>query len=155
MLLLLLFFLINGPLSAQQYEPGFYLTQERTRDCEKTIKLSPRKKDFLCLTPKPIIDTNQFVSISDIVVDNTAGLSYADLTITEDAVRVLKALASSFRGSTMVLILNDRLAGILNYNESPFIRESQIRISVRHLEGDMTQVHNELKAIVEENGSKQ
>ena len=154
-MLLLLFLLLTTPLPAQQLEAGFYLTQEKTRDCERTVRLSSRKKDFVCLTPKPIIAPNQFIGISDIVVDNNAGISYADLTITEDAVRVLKALSSSFRGSAMVLILNNRLAGILNYNESPFIRESQIRISVRHWEGDMTQVHSELRAIVAENSSRQ
>lgn len=149
--MLLLLLLLTTPLSGQQLEAGFYLTQKKTTNCERTVKLSPKKKDFLCLTPKPIIATNQFIGISEIVDDYAAGISYTDLTITEDAARVIKSLSSSFRGSTMVLILNNRLAGVLNYNQTPFIRESQIRISVRHQEGDIITVHSELRAIVAKN----
>ena len=154
-MLLLVLLLIATPLTAQQFEAGFYLTQEKTQGCERTVKLSQKKKDYLCLTPKPIVPSSEFVSISDIVVDNTEGISYADLTVSEEAARVLRALVSSFSGSTMVLILNNRPAGILNYNRSPLDRENQIRISVEHLKGDMTQVHSELKAIVEENERRQ
>lgn len=155
MKLVFLLIVLTSPLSAQKLDAGFYLTQEKTANCERTVKLSPKKKDFLCLTPKPIIATDQFLAISDIKVDEAAGISYADLTITEKAVQVLKALSSSFRGSTMVLILNEQLAGILNYSQSPIIRDNQIRISVNQSTGDMFDVHSQIKAIVEENRSRQ
>jgi hypothetical protein len=151
MKLLVLIVVWNLPLQSQQLEPGFYLTQERTVDCENTVRLSAKKKDFLCVTPHPIISTDQFRAITDIQEDKKAGIYYADLSVTEDAVRVLKALGTSFRGSTMVLILDNRLAGVLNYNESPFVKDNQIRVSVPMGEGTLVEVHAKIKALIAEN----
>lgn len=151
MKLLVLLFVGYLPLQSQQLDPGFYLTQEKTVNCEKIVRLSTKKKDFLCLTPRPIIPTDQFRAVTDIREDLEAGVYYADLSVSDEAVRVLKALATTFRGSTMVLILNNRLAGILNYNESPFVRDNQIRVSVPMREGTLVDVHAQLKAIIAEN----
>lgn len=151
MRLLVLIFIAYLPLQSQPLESGFYLTQEKSADCEKTVKLPGRKKDFLCLTPRPIIPTGEFRAVTEIREDLEAGIYYADLSLSEEGVRVLKALAASFRGSTMVLILNNRLAGILNYNESPFVRDNQIRVSVSMREGTLVEVHTQLKALIAEN----
>lgn len=151
MYLLALIIVANFPLQSQELEPGFYLTQEKTATCEKMIKVSSKKKDFLCLTPRPIIPTEEFRAVTEIQEDLDAGLYYADLSLSDEGVRVLKALATSFRGSQMVLILNNRLAGILNYNESPFVRDNQIRVSVPMQQGTLVEVHSQLKAIIADN----
>jgi hypothetical protein len=149
----LLIFIVIGylPPQSQPLAPGFYLTQEKAVDCENIVRLSSKKKDVLCLTPRPIIPTEEFRAVTEIREDMELGIYYADLSLSEEGVRVLKALATSFRGSTMVLILNNRLAGILNYNESPFVRDNQIRVSVSMREGNLLEVHAQLKAIIAEN----
>jgi hypothetical protein len=153
--MLFLFFIFSySALVAQDLDPGFYLTQTKTPDCKRTIKLSARKKDFLCLTERPIISTDQFIGLSGIETNTILGINYTDLTITEDATKVLKALSATLRSSTMVLILDNRLMGILNYNDDPFVRQNQIRISVKFHEGSMAEVHSHLKAIVERNARR-
>ncbi|MDV3309656.1 MAG: hypothetical protein LOY03_12650 [Cyclobacteriaceae bacterium] len=148
---LLILIIIAFLPQSQELEPGFYLTQEKSPNCQNMVRLSTKKKDFLCLAPRPIIPTSEFRAITDIKEDLDAGVYYADLSLSDEGVRVLKALAASFRGSTMVLILNNRLAGVLNYNESPFVRENQIRVSVPMQQGTLVEVHTLIKAIIAEN----
>jgi|SRR5690606_35062633 hypothetical protein len=149
----LLFLIAIGilPLQSQQLEPGFYLTQEKATDCVNRVKKPGTRKEFLCLTPRPIIPSVEFRAITEIQEDPESGLYYADLSLSDEGVRRLTALATSFRGSTMVLILDNRLAGILNYNESPFIRENQIRVSVSKRRAALVDVHTQLKAVIAEN----
>ncbi|HEY8512843.1 MAG TPA: hypothetical protein VIL31_12875 [Cyclobacteriaceae bacterium] len=151
MSLLLVFVIGLLPLQSQQLESGFYLTQEKATDCTNPVKKPGTRKEFLCLTPRPIIPSVEFTAITEIQEDPTIGLYYADLSLSEEGVRILKALASSFRGSTMVLILDNRVAGVLNYNESPFIRENQIRVSVSRRRAALVEVHSQLKAVIAEN----
>ncbi|MFO7259341.1 MAG: hypothetical protein DIU61_016705 [Bacteroidota bacterium] len=149
----LLFVIAIGilPLQSQQLEPGFYLTQEKATNCEKLVKKPGTRKEFLCLTPRPIIPSLEFRAITEIQEDSESGLYYADLSLSDEGVRILRALASSFRGSTMVLILDNRIAGILDYNEDPFIRENQIRVSVSRRRAALVEVHSQLKAVIAEN----
>ena len=154
MSLLILIVISLLPVQSRELDPGFYLTQEKSDDCQNLIRLSSRRRDFICLTPRPIISTEEFRAITEIQEDAEAHLYYADLSLSDEGVRVLKALANSFRGSTMVLILNNRLAGVLNYNESPFVRENQIRVSIPMLEGTLVDVHTQIKAVIAENAKR-
>jgi hypothetical protein len=150
---MLLFFLIVGNLLHffQEFDPGFYLTQKTGPNCERSIKLSQKKNDFLCLTQKPIIPTTKFIAVTDIRTNPPFDLDYVDLTISDDAVSVLKALSASLRSSKMVLILDNELVGTLDYNETQAIRNNQIRISVKSSTGRMQVVHKQLVDVVEAN----
>lgn len=145
----LLFLFSRFTVPAQNIEPGFYLTQKvKQSECERSIRLSDKKNDVACLTQKPIIPTEKFVAVSKVMVNHAASLEYVDLTVSEDAVSVLKALSSALRGSTMVLILNGSLVGILDYNETQYIRNNQIRISVKLNSGRIDNIHNQLTEII-------
>jgi hypothetical protein len=123
--------LLLNPLDmfSQDSVSGFYVILQVRKNCPNIVSTIDGSKSY-CLPTEPVIAESDFESISEIEYDSLLQLKYITLKLTLNGFKSLKFLAERLPDSKLVLVIEDRVAGIFDSVDKRMGRYIPIRAGI-------------------------
>jgi hypothetical protein len=109
----------------QESDVGIFLTTEQRKNCQN-VRFTRNKKIKVCTPSNPIIISEDFVSVTDIINDEARSISYFNLKFSQRGYDKIKGVISQFAGIELVLIVDNTVVGFIKNTDQIVNKSLQI-----------------------------
>jgi hypothetical protein len=129
-------------LQSQSLPSGFYILLKNKKNCQGLLHSMDGVKSF-CVPKEPVIAASDFEEISPVKYDSLRHIKTLTLKLTTEGFKSLKFLTQKLPDTRLALVVENKVAGVLDSQEALVSRTIPITAAWDRL--DLEWIHDKLK----------